>query len=538
MRKLLFIAVMLLAFALPCAAQSVTVPVLPANPPKPLTITYRAIINSTISPNTGSVRSSVDVTGTNLGSLPPTIATTVLVTSFVLQSPVHFLWNGLLSMQNVVALTNKGATPQTVIARLLNANGSQLSSTPVVVPANGELDLPVSSLTGFQPSAFGVLRLEFSGDELDGNGFFYRLGADAQTLDYMIGLPLQNAMYGESYVNFNTIQPSRRSTQLGNEVANWLSITNLDSGADALYRVEFYDQAGTLERTVRVSVPPLGRRDIAAGHEDSGPRKVGLARIIPLDAEPIYSAALVRYGASGSASNLSKFFHFALAMQARPGSAATQWAPISRAARGENWLVVTNVSSLSGAFRVVFHASSGATLGSVDLNLAPFAQTHLFAGSILGSDQTGYAEITSLSARELIAESTVYFYDSETNEATAAYASEARSPVGTVQFGVYNRFLSMANFVRGFDTSGAGANAVLTTSSEAGAPLGANALALSPSNGFEVSVHTLSGAPPVNSYGPIELDTTAANAVISEVLRYQPSADGQRIEAIASTPIR
>ncbi len=281
--------------------QTVTAPVLP--PGKSLVITYRALISEGIGGT--SVSSTAEVSGDNFSAITPAVAFASVDPFALLQGPVHFLWNGALAMQNVVSILNTGATPLGVDARMLNPDGTELSALAFAVPANGEIDLPVNALGGFSVSGFGSLRLEFSSDEFAGNGFLYRFGPDRSTLEYMVGATFQPAILGNSYVTFNTIQPSRRKGQLQNEVANWLSVSNMDKATAKSFAVNFYSQTGQLIRTEGLAVPPLGRRDLSAGHENPGPGLVGLIEIVPADTEAPYAAQVTRYGASGPISSLS-----------------------------------------------------------------------------------------------------------------------------------------------------------------------------------------------------------------------------------------
>src|SRR5690606_23579731 len=143
---------------------------------------------------------------------------------------------------------NPGATPLGVDARLLNQNGGELGSLGFQIPAHGEFDLPVSSMSGFTTAGLGSLRLAMSSQEFEGNGSYYRFAPDKQTLEYMIGSTFQPALTGASFVTFNTIQPSRRATQLQNEVANWLSIANMDKSGTKTFTANFYSQTGQFLR--------------------------------------------------------------------------------------------------------------------------------------------------------------------------------------------------------------------------------------------------------------------------------------------------
>jgi hypothetical protein len=522
--------------ALPALAQTVSAPMLP--PGKHLVVSYRAVINGTTPSGTTEVRSQATISGDDFSDLGPFTAVTPLTVGLLLQSPVHFLWNGFLSMQNIVALLNRGSTPISVSARMFDADGNALGETAVDIPANGEKDLPVNLLPGFRKDAFGVLRLNFPSELLDGNGLFYRFASDGKQLEFETGSNLQSGLFGTSYVTFNTIQPSRRTSQLENEVANWLSLSNMDSSQTKSFRADFYSQTGELFRTENISVPPLGRRDIEAGHQNPGPGNVGLIRIVPSDVNAPYSAILTRYGASANISALSKFYHFALLLPARYSSSLTQWAPISRGGNGENWVVLANAGALPGRFRVTFHSNSGTQLGSLDIDIAAFAQVHFFADSLLAPAETGAVEISSLNGAAFNAESTVYFYDRRTDEVTAAYATPARAPVSCEQVAAHNSFLGQADFLKIFNIGSQSAAPNLILFADSGTPLGSSGITFPPLTGTDMAIGQLPYSQGADHFGEVQVLCQPGSDVIGDLLRYQPSANGERIEAAESLPLR
>lgn len=520
-------------------AQSVDIPNMPVDNVRQVVITYRATVNSDTPVGTTAVSSAATVSGGNFPTLPPELATTaVSILGFALQSPVHFLWNGFLSMQNVVALINRDNTALGVVAKMLNQDGHQLSTTSLLIPANGEVDLAVNLLPGFHEMALGVLRLEFDRNVFDGNGFFYRFAKDNKTLEYMAGTAFDSALTGTSYVSYNTFQPSRRPGQFDNEVTNWLSISNMDSGATKQFTVRLYAQDGGIVKTSVLSVPPLGRRDIAAGHDDPGPSHAGTVQIVPTDDTAPYTASLARYGASAAVSAFAKFYHFAVLLPARNQTEGTEWAPISRGADGENWAVLTNTSNTTGTFRLRFLSSNGSELSSLDVAVPAHGQLHAFANAILPSGGSGLVEVTPLDARQYVCESTFYFYDQSNGELTAAYASPSRRPLGGALIGSYNTFLNQFDFVKVFNVGNVVSSETFTLNNGAGTALGSSSMQLDTMQGSEFAVHELPYAPGKNVFGSFGISAGHSGITLAEILRIQFSANGKRVEAAQSLPVR
>ncbi|MFN8390821.1 MAG: hypothetical protein U0136_11065 [Bdellovibrionota bacterium] len=521
-----------------CLAQSAPIKTLPADPSRPVVLTYQRQINGNIA--VSQVVSTVSATSGNAPPIAPvSVTTTVVPLGVFLSSPVHYLWNGFLTMQNVVGMLNRSGTPLDLTVRMLDQDGSELSATALQVPPNGEYDLAVNLLPGFRVNALGVLQVEFAGNAFDGNGFFYRYAKDGRTLEFMTGAPFESRLLGPSFASYNTIQPSRRTTQLANEVTSWLAVSNLNQTAEKDFTVELYDQSGNLVQSKKLTVPPRGRRDVSAGHENPGPGHVGLIRIVPADNNSAYTASIIRYGASAPSSALAKFYHFSVLTPAQRASSTFEWGQISRGGDGENWVVLSNTSNTAGDFNLSFRSNSGAQLGDMNVHLNGFAQIHLFANGLLAPAESGVVKVTALTPNSFVAESDFYFYDRANGELTAAYSSLFRRPTNADNIGSYNTFLGQYNYLKAFnvnDVGGATTVNNVTISQSSGSAIGSADIALAPEQGLELALHDLPFAPASGSYGPISL-TDPTLSVIADVLRLQYSVDG-KIKGIQSLPLR
>ena len=214
-----------------------------------------------------------------------------------LKSPLDVLWNGFIGLTNILELVNRGPVSMPIEIELYSISGELLQTVPIEIDTGGQFDLIVSDMAQFQRDSFGIVRIKFDevyNDFLDGRMSFYR-GNFISGYEFAFSVPFEQALLGNSAVTFNTYQPSLNPLEIGNQVAQWLSIVNLDELDTKTFTVKRYGQAGNLLVEDSFSVPPFGRIDIEGGHVSPGVSQVGLHVIEPADQESPYIAQLFRY---------------------------------------------------------------------------------------------------------------------------------------------------------------------------------------------------------------------------------------------------
>ncbi len=520
---------------------SVVIPSIPADATKTLRVRYRAQLNEKTPITIGSISSSAEVSSEDLADDALAQAqSAVVIDRFALSGPVHFLYNGFLRMQNVLALFNKSGSPVSVVAILLNPDGAELSRTTLSVAAGQQSDLLLNVLPGFAADTFGSLRLEFAGEALDGAGFLYRYSPLMDELEYSAGLPLHNGLQGETTVTFNTFQPSRAASQTQNEVMNWLTIGNMDDSASRSFTLEFRGSDGSLLRSENITIPALGRRDVEAGHVNPGPGNVGSIRIVPDSPHEPYAATVMRYGASGPVGALSKFFHFAMSHEARPGSDLPLSLPISNGANGESWVVLTNTDEETASYSLTMYDNSGLPLDSQVITLPPYGQQHISASALLSPGSSGLAFINPLGGSQYVAESNTYFYDPARGfETTAAYAVQASLAVGSSLYGSYNTFLNQLNYVK---ASGRVESTVvrtgLTVFNSDGSPRGASDVLLGADQGLDLLLEALTFGPAPDSVGIFRLDQPISESIAASMLRIEFPTSATAVQGALALPVR
>jgi hypothetical protein len=515
--------------------------IIPADNSKTLRLRYRAQVNQETPITIGSVTSNVGISSPDLAQDSFAQAqAAVFIDRFALRGPVHFLYNGFLRMQNVLGLFNKSGSPATVSAIVLNPEGAELSRTSFNIAAGEQRDILLNVLAGFAPDTVGSVRLEFPGDGIDGAGFLYRYNPSADELEFSAGLPLHNGLQGETVVTFNTFQPSRAVSQSQNEVMNWLTLGNMDADSSQDYTLEFRGADGGLIRSETLTIPALGRRDVEAGHVNPGPNNIGSIRIIPSSPHEPYAASVIRYGASGPIGALSKFFHFAMSHEARPGSELGLSIPVSNGANGESWIVITNTEADPASYVLNVYNNSGVRVDSQVINLNGYAQQHVFASSMLAAGSSGLAFISPVADARYVAESNTYFYDPARGfEATAAYAVQASLAVGPSLYGSYNTFLNQLNYVK---ASGRVESTVvrsgLTVFDSSGNPRGAMDVFLGADQGLDLLLEGLAFAPDANSVGIFRVDQPISESIAASMLRVEFPSGSTSVNGALALPVR
>lgn len=432
---------------------------------------------------------------------PPGVAT-----SQVLNSPLYALWNSFLGMRNILELVNKGSDPLNVNLTFYRIDGSIWHSRSKTLSPTGQFDFILNDLPNFPANSYGVVKIEFAGDKLDGRMSFYRdnpAGAGIGDLfEYVFNEPFVNPLSGNSYVSFNTFQPSFNPADVGNPVRNFLSIVNLHPTLSKSFTVKRYNQSGVLVSTKVISnVPPFGRRDLDGGHGD-GPNLVGYNEIIPTDSTAPYKAGLIRYGA---ADPFGVNYDFAFNLKAISERPKQQWVNVSIADGAQNWLEIVNTSKSTVNAEIKLYNYDGVQLFATNFDLKPRTQRHTEIGSFLSAGQPyGAVRVFASKSNALIAQNMFYVRDA-TGSVRAMYGYHAGQLYAGEQGSSWNSFLGMNNDLHFFNTS-ASLSAQVRLMVGNGSKEKERTYTLAPRSGVAVELsENLNYGTVVNNYGVVRL---------------------------------
>ncbi|HQH27359.1 MAG TPA: hypothetical protein PLP17_08190 [Oligoflexia bacterium] len=452
-----------------------------------------------------------------------------------LRSPVYAMWNSFLKTTNIAEIVNPTQHDIAAYVSLHALDGALLHQRVVPVAAFGQFDLIVNDLPGFIRDSYGLLKIEFSG-VLDGRMSYYRQGQGGDEFEFAYSIPFSNPLLGKSAVAFNTFQPSTNPAEAANYVANWLTIVNLSEQTKA-FTVFSFNAAGAALRSLTVEIPGFGRIDVDGGHGFAGAQVVGFHQIIPADSEAAYQAQLIRYGGNARPGENATEYFFAYPLLARAGASVPQEVFISASAEGEeNWLELVNTSTKTSRIEIQFNAKSGSAIRVEELTLKPHEQRHLPASQILeeAGEKEGTVVIRTRAASPVIAQS-MFYYRNEKGSISTMFGLQAREALGELSSGSYNLFLGMENRLRIANTSDAAVDvAVQVSGAQNSAGLGLTI----PARGCAIIpiAQDHFAAATQESYGLVTVESSAPNALISELLRVRKI--GARVDFISATALR
>ncbi len=457
-----------------------------------------------------------------------------------LKSPIYLLWNGFLSIRNIIEIVNKDFATKSVTLSLFDISGNLVSTLPLSIFARGQRDVILNDLPGFQANSYGLVGLTFDEDAeglIDGRISYYRDSTTAGEFEFAFAVPFGDPTFGTTAVGFNTFQPSTDPTESSHLVSQWLSIVNLHQSVSKSFTVRRYGMAGEFITEVRLDIPPFGRMDIEGGHQNPGPQRVGLNVIIPDDPSSPYIGHLYRYGGQAGPGEPVTSYRFAFPLIARSGSGGKLRTSISSGAGASNWVEIANASNQSVSADVHFFSNAGQLLASQQLSLAPYAQQHLDASSLLSAGASGSVEIESSSVGSLLGQSMFYFREPNHGQILGMYGAPLQMIFGRRLLGSYNLFLGMFNWLRISNSGDSPLNVNLSVFSPLGSE-NSRSLSLPAHSGTDFGLHESSnfGTSP-NTYGVIELAPESAAKLHAEILRIKPRADGLT-DFVAPTAVR
>ena len=439
----------------------------------------------------------------------------------ILENPTYILWNGFIDIINILELLNTSDSALQVTVTLYNISGGVAGQLELTLNPFEQRDLIINDFEGFSKDSYGIIGINYPSerkDDFDGRMFFYRPGSGTD-YQFAFGTSFSRPLYGTSAVAFNTFQPSLATADAGKEVAQWLSIANLDQNQAKSFTVKRYDQGGTLLSTTDVAVPAFGRADIEAGHITPGANQVGQHIIEPQDPISPYLAQLSRYGGNNQPGSNPTDYEFAFNLVAKVGNGQRQLSPISTGAGAENWLELVNTTDGEIEVAIEIYNNNGEVLSNQSVTISAFAQQHLNVGTLLAAGDSGTVSVTSNTANSVIGTSMFYFRNSDGSIA-AMYGSQLTEPFGNSLSSSYNLFLGMDNWLRVSNITDQAIELTLSVYASGGGSVNTSTVNLEPRAGVDFGIHNAGQFDTVaDSIGIITIETDSSAGIFSELLR-------------------
>jgi hypothetical protein len=438
-----------------------------------------------------------------------------------LTSPTYTLWNGFLSMINILELINPSTSASmTVHLSLYNINGNLAHTQSISLSPGQQQDIIVNELAGFSADSYGIIKLEYS-TPLSGRMSFYK--ANGSQYEFAYSVPLDRTTKGKSILGFNTYQPSTNTSEGSYQVFNWLTLVNLEDSPKT-FTIRTYDQLGSRVASRIISIPAFGRSDIDGGHGLLGANKVGLHQIRPDDPDGDYIAQIIRYGSKANPGQVAANYAFAFPISSRSGNGQTQVVPISRQFKEANWLELLNARNATVPVTVNFHYDSGFSTQKT-YSLPPFSQTHIaIDDTVLFENERGFASISPSGSHSIVAQSMSYYRDS-TGSIQGMFGITSRQALGNTFTGSFNLYLGMDNWVALSNTSSSALSVNLISSSSGGS--GATAVSIPALGSKSINVKaTAALLANADTYGSLRVVPERSNALSADLLRIRPEGTG------------
>ena len=438
----------------------------------------------------------------------------------ILTSPAYMIWNGYFEQTNILELSNTSSQSTNLSVQLLNINGSTLDTFNFSLAANSKLDILANALQGFGQNTYGIIRIDFDRpNSITGNSAFYRTKTNSTEIDFSINRPIENGMLGNSYVFFNTLQPSLNIQDKDNIVPNWIQVINLDQTSSKSFILKKYSLSGSLLEQGTFSIPAKGRRDISGGHH-LAQQQVGLIEIIPVDSQSPYIAQLFHYSYNSIAGVNPQSFSFALGEAARKGLYTEQILPISNGAGAQNWVAIANTSNSAETVSIKVKPNSGTIINNQLVSIPAHGQYHFLASSMLSNGESGIVSFEGQTNKKLIGNSRSYYYDNQ-NRVTAANLTENKLALGSTLTTSFNTFINQQNWLRLFNSGTTSSTIQIEAFNSSGSLIATRNFNLAASSGQDLELTTSLGIPlNNNTYGIIKLHTNSSSKVSGDLLRF------------------
>ena len=449
---------------------------------------------------------------------------------FFLKTPIYFVWNSYYRQQNFAGLMNTGDLPVNVTVTFYDNLGNVLHTvTNLVIPPKSEQDLSINALPGYDLDTYGFVKVEFDREgDFDGFSSYYRYDDDGfDDVGFSILKPFENVQLGNTYGLSNTMQPSIDPDDAGNNLPQWMQIVNLNPTDVKEFRVKVYNVAGEEVSNRSFFLPPFGRFDTQAGHEEPGAENLNLVEVIPTDASSPYLAQLYYYSADDPIATLADTFSFANGTTASLGGRFTQYVRVSTGSDAGNWLILANPGNATSTVNVVITDKSGAELSDQDYTIGAKQQLHLFMNEVLPAGSTGIAKIKSTDGTRVLAKAMAYFRD-DSGSVTASYGSRGRPVLGGDYYSAHNSFFPLSfNWLRVQNVVDETVTVTAKVYDIAGNLIGTSIFDLDSDKGVDVDLETTLGIELADgSYGLIEVTSSVNGGIFADLLRVKYATDG------------
>jgi len=348
----------------------------------------------------------------------------------VLGTNVCSEWNGNFSMLNILELVNMSGSTIGTSSQLYSRLGEAGGIETRFIDSGAQVDVGVHDMDGRDANTYGQVCTSHGAGNgaLDGRMVYYHQRNSGE-FDFAFSLPFLNGQKGPQFVPFNTNNPALN----GNNVANWIQITNLDSSEQS-GTLTYYNLSGSVIASQVVFLDPAARADY--GVHDVALNQVGLVRWVPNDSSAEFQLRNVRY--IYAQADFRAEFDTAFQLEGIKGSGELLSVPLDPT-DGFSYLEVSNVSSSSTSVTVNFFTASGALVETQTITLAARASQH-FPATSLGSS-LGLATVDGASANSIIATGMNYGVPSA-GVLEWMYGDHARQAVGTTLRSSYNTWLN------------------------------------------------------------------------------------------------
>lgn len=360
-----------------------------------------------------------------------------------LEPETYTIWNTTISsFTPSIRLLNRSSAPQSVRLTLYQADGSECSD---VIQANVEaLDyvrVPLDQSECLNENSFGLLKISFPTNEYDGDLTMRRGNGIDSRMTSIFSLPLANSVTGVSHVLVDGSYNGERGGQKTFVMRNDLFLSNL-SPAEKSFTIRRYNTAGTLVKTVAITLAGFGTTQVQFPYGDEQPEENGIQEIEPLDISAPYVAVLARHGeqrpvhASGA---------FLFMEHARTGGSSNYFARVRYLPKrvAVQYVEISNTTSRGANVRVSRMNRNGRVLPTIPLFLKPKQTRRLRLSRLLDAYQEGITHISSDIPNALVVNSIIKHFRGD-KKLLSMKALSIEETIGDTIFGMY-RLIGKSN---------------------------------------------------------------------------------------------
>ena len=438
----------------------------------------------------------------------------------VIHSPVYTKYNTFIGQENFLELIAVGTAKVRAEVFVYNSVGAQIGKKLVIYLNPGqERDVSINAIVG-PKDAFGLVKVTFNestvGAKLSGRMSVYRLDPGTkflptaeQTYSFAFGREFSNPLLGESFALADSKNPQAGAPR----VENWAELINLESKTKVFtYRV--YNSSGSLvyeKKSVKVS--PFGEVDLAAGHS-LGAGKF-LIQVVPTSADSKYLLSVARYAISKVVGG-ETFHSFANGLGGKFGSGDSQIIPFTLMS-GSCWKqsMKINLANTLGTKTSVLKSKT-------NIRLSAKAQTELDVISNIGKDKVveyGSVEIIPTAAGSIISQGTSYFNSCADGKLQSGYITPSVSKSSSLQYGSYNRYLSMDNIYLFTNASNAAKTVALTLKNSGAAVVSNSSPKISGYGALKINLSAKSYKTSPDTYGTVSISSSQRNQILPMAIR-------------------